>query len=66
MTRAIHEYKVDVIACTAFHSGRPLYRVVCVTCDLIVHPGTTSAEYQQRAHERDAEAGYQLNLWGKP
>jgi len=53
--RSAHSFQLTPTGETAFHSSRPRYRVECETCNVIVHPGTTSPEAQQRYHEKHPE-----------
>lgn len=40
---------------TAFHSGRPLYRVKCETCNVEIIEGTTSTDPSYWIRTHDAE-----------
>lgn len=45
-----HQIRITATDKTGFTSGRRLYRVECVTCNILVHPGSTSAKHQIDAH----------------
>ena len=47
-----HKLVVTELDRTAFHTGRPLYRVACETCGVLVHPGSTAADLQVENHLR--------------
>lgn len=45
-----HTFQVTKTARTGSTSGRPLWRVVCLTCNREIHPGSTSERAQIRYH----------------
>jgi hypothetical protein len=50
-----HGFTVTATKATGFNSGRRLYRVECITCFELIHPGTTGPDYQMRFHVRYGE-----------
>lgn len=48
-----HTFRVTATTKTGFNSGRRCYRVECASCDILVHPGSTSSETQIRYHLRN-------------
>ena len=48
-----HTFKITATSDTGFNSGRRCYRVECVSCEILVHPGSTSADAQIRYHLRN-------------
>lgn len=51
-THGGHAFKITATAEVGTQSGRRRYRVECITCDMIVHPGSTSAQSQMDYHLR--------------
>lgn len=47
-----HEFTITALDETGIHSGRTRYRVSCLTCRILVHSGSTSANAQIRFHIR--------------
>lgn len=47
-----HEFRVAPTGDSAMNTGRMRYRVECLTCDELVHEGSTSATAQIRFHLR--------------
>lgn len=45
-----HEIRVVPTGDTGLHTGRQRYRVTCVTCFEVLHPGTTGPRYQIERH----------------
>ncbi len=53
-----HHVKATPLQATAFHTGRPLYRVECLTCSKLLHPQTTSVGAQVQYHSAHPEDGW--------
>lgn len=51
------QFKFSLKDETALNTGRPLYRVECVTCGVLLHPGTTGPDHRVNGHLRDVEDG---------
>ena len=47
----VHDYNITPTGDSGMNSGRPRYRVVCTTCNEVLHENTTSPEAQQQRHE---------------
>lgn len=45
-----HEIEVTPTSLRGVDSGRVRYRVVCLTCQVLVHPATTGPDHMARAH----------------
>ena len=50
VTKGDHTFKITATSRTGFNSGRRCYRVECVSCAILVHPGSTSSRAQIENH----------------
>lgn len=53
-----HVFRLVATERVGCHSGRRRYRVECLTCGVVVHPGSTGPGHMARRHLRDLEEGY--------
>lgn len=53
-----HHLRVAVTRALGIHTGRRRYRVECLSCSEIVHPGTTGAVWYMQFHLRHALKKY--------
>lgn len=53
-----HTFEIVATPETGIHTDRRRYRVTCVSCTKLVHPGSTSASAQIRMHLNNPNYGY--------
>lgn len=47
-----HRFRIEKASRRALHSRRPLFRVECLTCNVVVHEETTGPQHQIGYHLR--------------
>jgi len=50
-----HEFRATATSELGIQSGRVRYRLVCATCEVVVHEGTTGPREQAKYHVRDSQ-----------
>lgn len=57
-----HSIVIEPTVGSGSTSGRPLYRVWCRTCEVLIHPATTGPHYLVSDHFHGKKTGYETPL----